>query len=377
MTALPHEPDDGPDFPGVRGHREAQGMLRRALTRGQLHHALMLVGPRGIGKATLARGLAAALLCPSGGCGACPVCRRVAAGTHPDVDWLVPAGSGGQITIDSARECHVRQASGPYEGDAYVVIVDPADALNEYSGNALLKAIEEPRPGIHFLLLTTNMQGVLPTILSRTLPIRLGRLDDADVAAIVSSRAGEASEERRRMAVLLAEGSAGVAMELALDPALDRCLALVRDAIRAVAGGPPAIFAGDKSPLWESYNAAIHEVMSVEAAAAAEAAEGAAAASGKRKRASKKDSDGGKAKASAAQQRWVANRLAELWILHLRERLRGRDGLPGAPRIAPPPPAEIVRQLGVLQTLTQRIGRNANVRLILEETLLELSPARA
>ncbi|MCA9638031.1 MAG: hypothetical protein KC420_18510, partial [Myxococcales bacterium] len=186
MTSAEIQPS--PAFPGVRGHHEAQAMLARALARGQLHHAIMLIGPRGIGKATLARGLACALLCPRApgrGCGECPVCRRIQAGAHPDVDWLLPEGSGGQITIDSARACHVRQAGGPYEGAAYVVVVDPADALNEYSGNALLKAIEEPRPGIHFLLLTTNMQGVLPTILSRTLPIRLGRLADADVAAIV------------------------------------------------------------------------------------------------------------------------------------------------------------------------------------------------
>ena len=211
-------------------------MLARALDRGQLHHALMFVGPRGIGKATLARGLASALLCrvaPGRGCGACTHCARVQAGRHPDVDWLLPAGKAGQITIDSARECHLRQANGPYETDRYVVVVDPADALNESSGNALLKAIEEPRPGIHFLLLTTNMQGVLPTILSRTMPIRLGRLDDADVAAILAEKAGAADEVRRRMAALLAEGSAGVAVDLALDPALDRCLALVHEAIRA------------------------------------------------------------------------------------------------------------------------------------------------
>ncbi|MCA9657569.1 MAG: hypothetical protein KC486_04445 [Myxococcales bacterium] len=372
--------EDGefPGFVGVRGHREAQAMLARALGRGQLHHALMLVGPRGIGKATLARGLASALLCrasPGIGCGVCHTCTRIQAGTHPDVDWLLPSGTGGQITIDSARECHVRQQNGPYESERYVVVVDPADALNEYSGNALLKAIEEPRPGIHFLLLTTNMQGVLPTILSRTLPIRLGRLADADVAAIVAREAADAADDRRQMAVLLAEGSAGVAVELALDPALDRCLELVRQAIRAAAEGPPGIFAGDKSPLWESYTSATREVAAIEAAATAEAEEAEAAIAGKKKRKSKKKET--KGKASAAQQRWVANRLAELWILHLREQLRGRQGLPGAPVLRGLTPAELVRQIGILQRLTQRIRRNANVRLILEQTLLEIAGRRA
>ncbi len=370
-------PSDG--FVGVRGHRDAQAMLARALDRGQLHHALMFVGPRGIGKATLARGLASALLCteaPGRGCGRCSTCQRIAGGTHPDVDWLLPVGKAGQITIDSARACHVRQANGPYESERYIVVVDPADALNEYSGNALLKAIEEPRPGIHFLLLTTNMQGVLPTILSRTMPIRLGRLADADVAAIIAEKAQDADDDRRRMAALLAEGSAGVAVELALDPALDRCLELVREAIRAADAGPAAIFAGERSPLWSAYSAATQELVTIQAAAAAEEAAEEAAVAGKKKRASKKRAkSGGKSKASAAQQRWVANRLAELWILHLREQIRGREGLPGAPQGRSPSPAELVARIAILQRLTQRIRRNANVRLILEQTLIELSEA--
>ncbi len=374
------ESGDASGFVGVRGHGDAQTMLTRALDREHLHHALMFVGPRGIGKATLARGLAQALLCktaPNRGCGSCTICLRIAARTHPDVDWLLPAGKAGQITIDSARACHVRQANGPYESERYIVVVDPADALNEYSGNALLKAIEEPRPGIHFLLLTTNMQGVLPTILSRTMPIRLGRLSDTDVAAIIDAEASEAAEDRRSMATLLAEGSAGVAVELALDPALDRCLALVREAIRAAERGPAAIFGGDRSPLWESYSAAIKEVITLDAATAAETAAEEAAIAGKRKRASrKKNKAEGKPKASASQQRWVASRLAELWTLHLREQLRGREGLPGAPKTAGSP-ADLVRRIATLQRLTQRIRRNANVRLILEQTLLELCVTRA
>ncbi|HGG56865.1 MAG TPA: hypothetical protein ENK31_03605, partial [Nannocystis exedens] len=338
MSPLSDAKSDEPGgFVGVRGHRDTQTMLTRALDRGHLHHALMFVGPRGIGKATLACGLAQALLCktaPHRGCGECSICVRVAARSHPDVDWLLPAGKAGQITIESARACHLRQANGPYESERYIVVVDPADALNEYSGNALLKAIEEPRPGIHFLLLTTNMQGVLPTILSRTMPIRLGRLSDNDVAAILAAKASDAAEDRRSMATLLAEGSAGVAVELALDPALDLNLALVREAIRAAERGPAAIFGGDRSPLWRSYSAAIQEVVTIDAAIAAEEAAEEAAVAGKKKRTrKKKKTEGkGKSKASASQQRWVASRLADLWILHLREQLRGRDGLPGAPK---------------------------------------------
>ena len=378
MTA----PLDRPGFPHVLGHADAQAMLTRALDRGQLHHAVMLVGPRGIGKATLARGLACALLCPvapARGCGACGVCQRVLAGTHPDVDWLRPEGAAGQITIDAARACHLRQQSAPYEGRASMIVIDPADALNEASGNALLKAIEEPRPGVHFLLLATNMQAVLPTILSRSLPIRLGRLADDDVAGILRARAPDVDPERQRTAILLAEGSAGVALELAVDPALERCLDLLREALRAAQLGPPAIFAGDKGPLWTAFSAAVQELAAAEADAQAQAAEAQAAATGKRRRAPADKADkpdkAGKAKESPAHQRWVAGRLAELWTLHLRERTRGRSGLPGLPPLDRLAPSATVRHLAVLQRFVARVDRNANIRLLLEETLLELSAA--
>lgn len=377
-------------FPGVLGHEGAQTALARALGRGQLHHALVLVGPRGVGKATFARGLGCALLCPERpgvGCGACVTCRRVLAGNHPDVDWLVPDGKAGQISVDSARACHVRQAHAPYEGRAHLVVVDPADALGEAAGNALLKTIEEPRPGVHFALLTTNLQGVLPTILSRSLPVRLGRLDDAIVRAIVEPRAQGLAPERLDMAVLLAEGSAGVALELAADPSLERTVELVRQAIAAVRAGAPAIFAGDAAPLWTAWSAATapEEAPAPEP----EPAEGPPEPPGAKKKKASKKGEPGEAKAAAAAkkdaaalQRAAVRRMVELWTLHVREQLRGRPGLPGVPPVPTEAPATLVAAIAALQRLGARVERMGSVRLMLEQGLLELSallagPARA
>jgi len=367
------EPQAGA-FPGVRGHQQATAALMRALGRGQIHHALVLVGPRGVGKATFARGLACAMLCaqaPGRGCGECPTCRRVLLGLHPDVDWLLPDGKAGQISVDAARACHVRQSHAPYEAARHVIVVDPADALGEGAGNALLKTIEEPRPGIHFLLLTTNLQGMLPTILSRALPIRLGRLDDDDVLAILGKHAPDISPERRHTSVLLAEGSAGVAVELAGDPTLARIVDLLRQALIAVGEGPRAIFGGDQGPLWTAWTAATAVVETPEPAEsdappdpvpAAKPAKGAAK--------SKKTSGDG-----PALQRGAVRRLTELWTLHLREQIRGRPGLPGLPG-ARGGPDEHVRTIGALQQLDARVERMGNVRLTLEQTLLDLSRAR-
>lgn len=364
-------------LPGVLGHEAVQTAIVRALGRGQLHHSLVLVGPRGVGKATFARGLGCALLCrerPGLGCGACPACQRVLAGNHPDVDWLVPDGKAGTISVDAARACHVRQAHAPYEGPAYLVVIDPADALGEAAGNALLKTIEEPRPGVHFALLTTNLQGVLPTLLSRSLPVRVGRLDDAIVRAIVDARAAAAPDERRDMAVLLAEGSAGVALELAADPSLARSVELVRQAIAAVRAGPPAIFGGDDHPLWAAWNAAIVPDEAPEPPADAPAEP--AAAGAKKKKAAKKDGEPAKSSAKKdgpALQRAAVRRLVELWILHVREQLRGRAGLPGLPPVPAPAPGTLVAAIAALQRLGARVERMGNVRLMLEQGLLEQS----
>jgi DNA polymerase-3 subunit delta' len=374
----------GPGLVGVLGHAQAQAAVVRALGRGQLHHALVFVGPRGVGKATFARGLGCALLCPERpglGCGACPTCQRVLAGNHPDVDWLLPDSKAGLISVEAARACHVRQTHAPYEGRAYLVVVDPADALGEAAGNALLKTIEEPRPGVHFALLTTNLQGVLPTILSRSLPIRLGRLDDDVVRSIVDARAADAPAERRDMAVLLAEGSAGMAVELASDPSLARSLELVKQAIAAVRAGPPAIFGGDNHPLWLAWAAATAPVEAASSDSSGEPEpEPEPAAGGKKKKATKKASKaaGGDGEPKAASkkdapalQRAAVRRLVELWVLHVREHLRGRPGLPGLP---PPPGASAAAQVAAitaLQRLGARVERMGNVRLMLEQGLLE------
>ena len=366
------QPGASAAFPGVLGHEAVQTALARAIDRGQLHHSLVLVGPRGVGKATFARGLACALACrerPGGGCGACATCRRVLAGNHPDVDWLLPDGKAGTISAESARACAVRQAHAPYEGPAYVVVIDPADALGEAAGNALLKTIEEPRPGVHFVLLTTNLQGVLPTILSRSLPVRLGRLDDAVVRTILARHADAAPDERREMALLLAEGSAGVALELAADASLPRTVDLVRHAIEAVRAGPPAIFGGEGHPLWSAWSAASAPVEEV--APEGDAPEGAKA---KKPRAKKAEGEAPKSskKDAPALQRAALRRLVELWTLHVREQIRGRPGLPGLPPAALAPAGQVAT-IEALQRLDARVERMGNVRLMLEQGLLELS----
>lgn len=332
-------------FPAVRGHAQAQARLSRAIERDQLHHGLIFVGPAGVGKATLARGLGAALHCkeaPAVGCGSCTSCRRIASGTHAGVEWLAPDEPGGRVKIEQARALAHRLEMAPFEGDRHLVVFDPADAIGEAGFNAMLKTVEEPRPGVHFVMIVTGLDVLLPTILSRCLTVRVGRLEDDDVAAIVGEQVASAetppTQARIDLAVGLAGGSAGLAVKLALDPSLDDALALLAQVVGAAQAGPPAIFGGDKSPLWQAWSTAVGPVKT----------------------------------GRPARERATLRQLCELWVLHLRERLRGRDGLPGVPAGATEPRA-ILRQLDRVQALLESLSRNPNVRLSLEQTLLTLA----
>lgn len=157
-------------------------------TRGQCPHAIMLQGPAGLGLPDLAMALAHALLCDtptaSGeACGKCVACTWLAAGTHPDLVVLRP-GDGDedtgkkastQIRIEAVRMLIETLALSPHHGGRRVVIIDPVDAMNTASANALLKLLEEPPPGNVLILLNHAPQRVLPTVRSRCVQVPVAR----------------------------------------------------------------------------------------------------------------------------------------------------------------------------------------------------------
>ncbi|MDR0578046.1 MAG: DNA polymerase III subunit delta' [Candidatus Accumulibacter sp.] len=156
--------------------------------RGRLPHALLLAGPRGIGKFGLARAFAESLLCenplPSrAACGTCLACGWMAQGNHPDFRLVRPdalsegegedaeAGSkkkpSQQITIDQVRALDDFLHVGTHRQGLRVVLLDPAEAMNRSTANSLLKSLEEPVPGTVFLLVSGEPERLLPTIRSR------------------------------------------------------------------------------------------------------------------------------------------------------------------------------------------------------------------
>lgn len=219
----------------VQGQPTAVATLERALRARRVHHAYRFEGPAGVGKELAAFGLAQALLCEAGdavGCGRCHGCTRAATladktpavPIHPDVVLLgvgvYPPGTFAKseartkISIHQVRELVVaRKDYPPFEGRARVTIVREAADLTDESANSLLKTLEEPRPNQYFVLLTSRPQELLPTVRSRTLPVRFGPLPTAVLRSLLV-RQGVA-EARLGAIVDLAGGSMAAALELA------------------------------------------------------------------------------------------------------------------------------------------------------------------
>jgi DNA polymerase III delta' subunit len=210
----------------TRGQRAAIEVVD-ALLRGGMPHAVLLVGPEGVGKATLAEDLAAALLCRADDpdarpCRTCRGCRAVEHGNHPDVHRLEPAGAGGVIPIGGRDERGVRDlvselALLPVEGGLRVAIIAAADRMTEDAQSAFLKTLEEPPRGTILILCAADEERLLPTVRSRCVRIRLGPVPLREVEQIVAE-AGAADAPLAARVARLSGGRPGLALALAAAP---------------------------------------------------------------------------------------------------------------------------------------------------------------
>jgi DNA polymerase III subunit delta' len=146
---------------------EAKAALRAAQAAGRLPHALLIQAAAGTGGEGLALWAAQLVLCaaPDGApCGACPACRHAVEGLHPDLIRVAPAEESQQIRIEQVRELSAELALTSHQGGYKVAILDPADALNRFAANALLKTVEEP-PARTLLVLVAAQPSRLPATL--------------------------------------------------------------------------------------------------------------------------------------------------------------------------------------------------------------------
>ena len=209
----------------VVGHEHARTLLEHAAITGQISHAYLLTGPERIGKTTLARTFATLLQCTGRqpddpeSCGACASCRKIAHGTHPDVELVAPPAEKVWLPVERVREV-VRAANlAPYEGRWRVFILPRAERMQAPTANALLKTLEEPPPHVLLLLTTDDPSLLLPTILSRCQLLPLHPLPTETVASALRERWSVVAEEAATLAGL-AGGRLGWAVAAHQQPAL-------------------------------------------------------------------------------------------------------------------------------------------------------------
>lgn len=235
----------------TRGHPAAEAAIR-AMIAGTPPHAIVIAGPAGVGKTTLALDLAAGLLCDAPKpadrpCRECRGCRLVEHGSHADLHLLTPSGPGNQVRIGTSADPEpgtVRRlisdlALLPVEGGARVALIERADRLNDDAQSALLKTLEEPPAGVTIVLCADREDRLLPTVQSRCVRIRLGPVAIRDIEEILAESGVADAPTAARLARLSA-GRPGIARIWAFAPDAVTARAEIARSLLDLAGERPA-----------------------------------------------------------------------------------------------------------------------------------------
>ncbi len=200
------------NWQNIIGNSQTITHLQTLLAEETMPHALLFVGPEGIGKFLSATIIAAALFCEGEQkpCGQCKSCGQLSVKNHPDLFVLEPDGQ--TIKIEQVRTLQSNIALAPYMANQRVVIIDKADCMTAQSANSLLKTLEEPTGNVVFILIAASRQKLLDTILSRCMVIDFQPIAQEVLAEALVER--EIEPAVANVIARLAEGSFGKALRL-------------------------------------------------------------------------------------------------------------------------------------------------------------------
>ncbi len=188
-----------PDFSDIYGNKAVIQNLKNAKKFDRVAHCYMLSGEEGLGKRTIAKAFAKSLVCEAGGdmpCGKCASCIQVENENHPDVIF-VKHEKPTVFSVDDIREgLNKSIVIRPYKSERKIYILDEAELLNAQAQNAMLKTIEEPPEYAVILILTSNREVFLPTILSRCVELSLQPVRDEEVATYLTKNGFDISENK-------------------------------------------------------------------------------------------------------------------------------------------------------------------------------------
>lgn len=206
-----------PGFSDILGHDMIKEHFKKAIEAHKVSHAYILTGEAGMGRKSLANAFAMTLLCEKGKidpCMECHACKQVMTGNHPDLVYVTHEKPN-SIGVDDIREqINDTIMIRPYSSYYKIYIVDDAEKMTVQAQNALLKTMEEPPAYAVILLLTTNQDAFLPTILSRCVQLKLKPLQDYVVKQYLVESLG-IKEAEADVYAAFARGNLGKAIHLA------------------------------------------------------------------------------------------------------------------------------------------------------------------
>jgi len=199
----------------IIGHDKQLEQLETDISTGNVSHAYLLCGPGHIGKYTVAKKIASILQCENNFCGVCPTCVQIRKGSH--IDTMEFENNHEALKIEQIRDVISRCNMSP-QGKYKVVILQSIGRMTLEASNALLKTLEEPPPRTIFIMTTSNIREVLPTVLSRTRVIRFHLFPHEFLMQMLKKRYPNIEDEKLDQAAKLSLGRAGLAIDLMEQP---------------------------------------------------------------------------------------------------------------------------------------------------------------
>ncbi len=197
------------------GNEKVIDRLSKLMESGRFPHALIIEGEEGIGKKTLAKDIACALVCRGNDkpCGECAQCKKAIGAIHPDISEYIPAGTANSFHVDTVRNIINDAYVQPNEADYKIYILANAHCMNQNAQNALLKILEEPPKYVVFILTTNSKSALLSTVLSRSVSVSLEGVDIERAANYITSHCENVDYNTAKKTVETFNGNIGKAID--------------------------------------------------------------------------------------------------------------------------------------------------------------------